>query len=127
MKELTAHMVGDYLLQSDWMARHKTVTDFAAAVHAAAYSLPFLALKPSKTAYALILGSHYAIDRYRLARYVIWAKNFLAPLGEDHTLTHTGMPKSTPIWLATWLLILTDNLIHCIINWLAMNRFPRRV
>jgi hypothetical protein len=67
------------------MAQQKTKSALPAAAHAFVYTLcylPLLALvAPSKVAFALLVigGTHYIIDRYRLARYVCWGKNFLAP------------------------------------------------
>jgi len=74
---IVCHLVGDYLLQSDWMAQNKRRSSVAAAVHAFTYSLPFLLLQPSFWAVVLICETHYFIDRYGLARYVVWAKNWL--------------------------------------------------
>ena len=31
-----------------------------------------------------------------------------------------GYNKDIPVWLSTWLLIITDNTIHLIINYLAL-------
>lgn len=39
---LLAHLVGDYLLQSDWMANEKTKRRWPAWAHAITYGLPFL-------------------------------------------------------------------------------------
>lgn len=78
--QLLLHAIGDYVTQSDWMATEKTKRSFAAAVHAIVYSLPFLFFfEPSYAAMAFISGTHFVIDRWRLARYVVWAKNWLAP------------------------------------------------
>lgn len=77
--QLLAHLVGDYCLQSDWMALQKTKSWKAALAHAATYTLPFLLITRAPLALAVILGTHALIDHYRLARYVCWAKNFLAP------------------------------------------------
>lgn len=77
--QLVAHAVGDYILQSDWMATTKTKKTVAALAHVATYTLPFLFLTRSLAALAAILGTHLLIDRWRLARYVVWAKNFIAP------------------------------------------------
>jgi hypothetical protein len=77
--QLVAHAVGDYLLQSDWMANEKTKKSVAALAHAVMYTLPFLFLTTSWKALLFIAGTHFIIDRWRLARYVVWAKNFLAP------------------------------------------------
>ena len=118
--QIVAHAVGDYILQSDWMANHKTTDTTAAAVHAATYGLPFLLFQPGWKAMAVIAGTHFLIDRFRLARYVAWAKNYIAPPGEDHELTGTGYPADRPAWLSMWLLIITDNVMHGVINGLAM-------
>ena len=40
--QILAHLIGDYLLQSHWMAQEKTKRSIAAAVHAVSYTLPFL-------------------------------------------------------------------------------------
>jgi hypothetical protein len=71
------HAIGDYCLQSDWMANGKTKAHFPAFCHALTYSLPFLMLTQSPVAWLTIFGTHFLIDRYRLARYVCWAKNWL--------------------------------------------------
>jgi hypothetical protein len=75
--QITCHLVGDYVLQSDWMANQKTKSTVAAGIHAVSYSLPFLFLRPSLAAWAVIVGTHLLIDRFRLARYLVWAKNWL--------------------------------------------------
>ena len=75
MEQLLLHLIGDYITQTDWMARTKVRAIFAALTHAIVYSLPFLLLSPSLTAIAVIAVSHFLIDRFRLARYVVFAKN----------------------------------------------------
>ncbi len=77
--QLVAHLIGDYVLQSDWMANEKTKRSFAAAVHALTYALPFLFFRPSVLALVVIIVTHFAIDRWRLARFVVFAKNAIAP------------------------------------------------
>jgi hypothetical protein len=75
--QLVAHLVGDYLLQSHWMASEKVKSRVAANCHAVAYALPFIFLRPSLLAFVAIIVSHFVIDHWRLARYVVWAKNWL--------------------------------------------------
>lgn len=113
------HFVGDYLIQSDWMATEKTKRWWPAAVHAATYTLPFLLLTRSPAALLVIGGTHAVIDRYRLARHIVWAKNFLGARSTWRPWTEcaaTGYPPDRPVWLATWLLIIADNTIHITIN-----------
>jgi len=116
---LLAHLVGDYLIQSHWMAVEKTKRWWPAIVHATTYGLPFLLITQSPAAMAVIVGTHAVIDRYRLARHVVWAKNQLAPAGHRPMWADssaTGYPSSTPPWLAVWLLIIADNTLHLLIN-----------
>jgi len=113
-----AHLVGDYLLQTHWMAVEKTSRWSAAIAHGLTYTLPFLFATQSPAALAVIAGTHIVIDRYRLARHVVWLKNQFAPRsarpvwGKDVA----GYPEGTPAWLATWLLIIADNTLHLLIN-----------
>ena len=67
--QILAHLVGDYLLQSNWMAREKTRQSLAAAVHAVTYTTPFAYLvSESLVARSIIAGTHFLIGRFRLAR-----------------------------------------------------------
>lgn len=115
-----AHLAGDYLLQSDWMATRKTSQWVPAVAHGITYTLPHLLITQSPWALLIIGGTHIIIDRYRLARYLVWLKNHLAPRGERtppwQECTATGYPADRPVWLTTWLMIIADNAVHLIIN-----------
>ncbi len=117
--QILAHMVGDYVLQSHWMATEKTKQSFAAAVHAITYTLPFLLLTQSPLALAVIVVTHFIIDRFRLARYVVWAKNGYF-FTRSEPVSATGSPTDAPPFLAVWLLIIVDNLMHVAINGAAL-------
>lgn len=142
--QILAHLAGDYLLQSHWMASQKTKSHLAALAHVIFYAIPFLIIKASWLAMLVIISTHFLIDRYRLARYVVFAKNFLAPKDEvirtvmpdDDQLVQlsvkrhwpawsdahaTGYPSDVPPWLSFWLLILADNILHILINGLALH------
>jgi len=123
--QLLAHAIGDYLLQSHWMATEKTKRSIAALVHVTFYAVPFLLLfrGMSWTALFVIVSTHFVIDRWRLARFVCWGKNFLNPTVSNlswRECAATGFSPDTPVWLATWLLIFVDNIIHVIINGIAL-------
>lgn len=155
MEQLFCHLVGDYFLQSDYMANGKTKSHIPALCHALTYTLVFLFLTTSWKALLVIGTTHFLIDRFRLARYICWAKNWLAPwksvpvdssecvcskcsdlkgkacciCGTTKLIppvkswkecSATGYDPETPIWLTTWLLIITDNAMHLIINWAAL-------
>lgn len=117
------HAIGDYILQSDWMANGKTKRWVPAFCHALAYSLGFIAFRPSISAWLVIFGTHLLIDRFRLARLVVWGKNFIAPPGSNPPWAEcsaTGYPPNCPQWLAVWLLIFADNIMHIVINGAAL-------
>lgn len=135
MEQLILHLVGDYVTQSDWMAQNKTKRFWPAFLHALVYSLPFLLLG-SSWAFWVIMWTHFFIDRYRLARFVVWVKNVILHPdfwnivsvkwdihGEEWSWKNcdqTGYKNSAPPWLAVWLLIAADNTLHLAINYCAL-------
>lgn len=142
MEQLILHLIGDYVTQSDWMANGKTSKYFPALVHATVYTLPFLLLTRSPLALFVMWSTHFLIDRFRLAKYVVYAKNFIAPPSaimsrywfEDDSAAPdyldakyhwenckaTGYPSETPAFLAVWLMIIADNTMHLGINYLSL-------
>lgn len=118
--QLIAHAIGDYLLQSDWMAQEKTKRSLAALAHVVTYSMPFVFLGASPAALLVIAGTHFVIDRWRLARYVVWAKNWMGPNKPWAECVGTGYPPDRPPWMAVWLLIIGDNILHVLCNGLAL-------
>src|SRR5882757_4236288 len=134
-RQLLAHLAGDYCVQSDWMATEKTRSMPVALAHGITYTLPFLALTRTPWRLAAIAGSHAVIDRYRLARYLCWAKNQLAPERHRYPWSHAGPTgyhsnsfapyqhdqtdctvSGKPDYLAVWLMIIADNSLHLLIN-----------
>lgn len=146
MEQLIAHLVGDYLTQSDWMANNKTSQSFACFCHAMIYGIGFWVIGASWTALFVIISTHFLIDRFRLAKFVVYGKNFLYPffffeltlwlIGfypkpantkfdiekkyQWNNCQATGYPSETPPFLAVWLLIIADNTLHLLINFLAL-------
>lgn len=128
--QIVAHFVGDYIFQSHWMATNKIKSSWAALVHAVTYTLPFLFIMQNWMALAAIAVPHFFIDRFRLARYVVWLKNGPWKFSVDadaatgrwerKPLTATGYPDDVPPWLAVWLLIFADNTIHLVTNGVAI-------
>lgn len=113
---LLCHLVGDYLLQTHWMAVEKLRRWWPATAHGVTYGLPFVLVTRSVAALAVIIVTHVVLDRYRLARHVAWFKNQLAPRAYRFRPTATGYPTETPPFLAVWLMIVTDNVLHMLIN-----------
>jgi hypothetical protein len=124
--QLVAHAVGDYVLQSDWMANGKTHASLPAAIHAIVYCTPFLLLSQSPLPLAIIATSHFAIDRWRLARYIAWLKNWMSPWPYHswNECKETGYAPDQPRWLTSWLMIIVDNTLHVVINAWALSLPP---
>ena len=113
------HLIGDYLLQNNWMAQNKTKSFFPCMIHIGLYMLPFCILlewypEGSYTialAAGIIIGTtHYFIDRYDLAKYWIMLVNW--SWGESNY----GYGDNMPPVLAIFLKIIIDNTFHLIIN-----------
>ena len=127
MKNLLAHLVGDYLLQSHYEAVEKTTHNGPALTHAVKYTAAFLPITRNPKALLVIGGTHYLIDRYRLAKYVNWGKNQIAPEKyRSEGVENGGYPNSTPTGLATALLFITDNTMHLLINEWAINKWSNK-
>lgn len=142
--QLLAHLVGDYCVQSHFMAQEKTKRHGPALAHAVTYTACFLPLTRNPLRLAVIGGTHFVIDRYRLARYLVWAKNQLVPAEHRYRLSHadgsgyhaeiapyqhdgTGCHAAgTPPWMGTWLMIVADNCAHGCLNALALSGTTER-
>lgn len=124
IEQLIAHGVGDYVLQSDWMAAEKTQRSLATLVHVALYTLCFVPLTQSPSALLAIGASHFVIDRWRLARHVGWLKNHLAPRSgwppPWAECSATGYAPDKPPWMAVWLMIIVDQVMHVACNAAAL-------
>lgn len=120
---ILAHLVGDYLLQTHWMAVEKTSRWWPAIAHGIVYTIPYIFVTQSIWALLIISITHMVIDRYRLARHFVWFKNQFAPKAHrpaKSELKTTGYPAETPAWLSVWLMIVADNTIHLLINTAAI-------
>lgn len=102
MHWIYAHLIGDYLIQNDWMAQQKKNSSFRCAVHVATYMLPFAWCGMTWWQLALIAAQHYAIDRTHI---VEW---FMKVKGSERFATGVCFP---------WSQIVVDNALH--ILWMA--------
>ncbi len=119
--QLVAHVVGDFVLQTDWMANGKSTRTLATLAHASFYILPFLLLTTNLATLLVIGGTHFLIDRFRLARYLVWARNIPWPGSKPWAeCRENGFPPGLPPYLSTWLLIIVDNTMHILINGAAI-------
>ncbi len=125
MTPLLAHLLGDYVIQSDWMAQEKTKRHAPALAHALTYTVPFLLVTRRWQPLAVIAGSHFIIDRWRLARHVVWAKNQAAPTSYRYRHADAGATGYGPRTdaLVVPLMIVADNTMHGLVNDWALRRW----
>lgn len=65
---LAAHMVGDYILQTDYMAANKLTNTWVRALHVTLYCLPFIAV-------ALVIGT--AVQETSWFILAVWVTHFI--------------------------------------------------
>ncbi len=101
MNWLVAHLVGDYLLQNDWMALNKKLMTFPCVVHCSAYTAavasctwwPWWAL-------LAVFVTHFIQDRTQIIR---WWMNLI------------GQEKFAGPPLGPWSIIVVDNVWHIVV------------
>lgn len=117
VRKLLCHLVGDYVLQSDWMALAKTHRNregrCAAAEHAVIYTLCHLPLTRNPLRLALIGITHGLLDHYRPLPRLIHEK--------DKLLSPYGWPATKPAELPFWMHVVVDNTVHLAINEIALS------
>ena len=64
-----AHLIGDYLLQNDWMATNKKKNSLICMVHIITYMIPFIFTELNWMQLLLIAAQHYIQDR---TSFVAW-------------------------------------------------------
>lgn len=108
------HLLGDYIVQNDWMANNKKkkgwIGELSCQIHCISYTIPFWFLLHSWTAVLLIYATHYLIDRFHGIDWFIAFKN------GTRSIENFGFPKDRPMFLTLWLYIIIDNIAHLFCN-----------
>ena len=105
MPWIYAHLIGDYLIQNDWMALNKKKHWFPCLVHIVTYMIPFIPTLFFGMEWWQLLAialQHYLQDRTNI---IVW---FMEIKG---SAAFSGPP------CAPWSIFLTDNIVH--ILWIA--------
>lgn len=97
MHWIYAHFVGDYLIQSDWMAQNKKKSSVHCLVHVLTYMIPFLLCKLKPWQMIVIAIQHFLTDR---TNFVVW---FMKIKGSKKFVTGP---------LAPWSIVVVDNILH---------------
>ena len=135
MEQLLIHLFADYWLQNDWMALNKKEKWFPAIVHAFVYTLPFLLITRSWLALAVILTTHAVIDHTRIVELLNRIKNwkfdedecclfipanYIGKSFTQHNFKLRDGYNNRPFAIRVWLIIIQDNILHLIINYLSI-------
>ena len=98
---LLGHLIGDYIVQNDWMAANKTSRSWPCLVHCVCYTLAVWACSfwwMPIWGVALTFALHFPIDRFRLAGR--WMRNV------------SGQAAFASGMLSPWSIIVVDNIGH---------------
>lgn len=103
---LVGHLVGDYLLQNDWMALNKKTaeTDTACGVHCTIWTASVCLFAGWDNYYAILflMITHMIQDRTNIVRW------WMSLVGQDKFATGPCAP---------WSIIVVDNVWHILAIW----------
>jgi hypothetical protein len=119
MDYLIGHLIGDYLLQNDWMALGKKKSHWPCLVHVAIYTVCVMILtRWPLWAAAVVFVPHYLIDRWQ---FVPW---YMRRVGQVRFMECSGLDRtwqggnlidvSFNVRLGPWSMIVVDNVMHLV-------------
>jgi hypothetical protein len=107
---IMGHLIGDYIVQNDWMAAGKTQRHLPCIVHCLCYMLAVWLCSCWWLGWAwmpMVFLAHYPVDRWRLAR--SWMVNM------------SGQEAFATGALSPWSIIVVDNTIHlAVLFWIGL-------
>jgi hypothetical protein len=111
---IIGHLVGDYLLQNDWMANNKKKSSWPCAIHCVLWTVAVLFFSGWGAEYATgwkgviigqaLLWSHFVQDRTQIIGW--WMR-----------LKWKDQTKFAEAPMAPWSLIVVDNVWHIVALW----------
>ena len=135
MEQILCHLIGDYWLQNDWMALNKKDRWLPAIIHGLIYTIPFIILTRSWVALLVICITHIIIDHTNVVSKLNQIKNWNFETDEcclffpDNYIGRTFKQynfklkdgyTNRPFAIRIWLIIIQDNILHLLINYLAL-------
>lgn len=129
-EQFLVHCISDYWLQNDYMATNKKKDFRIALLHAVVYTIPFLLLTKSLLALLTICITHAVIDGTNIVNKLNQLKNldFNKQYVRDNSIVggnecimniEDGY-TNRPLFIRVWLIILQDNILHLVINYLSL-------
>lgn len=101
MNWLIAHLIGDYLLQNDWMALNKKKWHLPCLVHCLLYTAAVFVLTGWQPwAIAIVFAAHYAQDHTNIVL------RWMNLIGQKQFATGPCSP---------WSIIVVDNVLHLVL------------
>ena len=97
MHWIYAHLIGDFLLQTDWMAQGKKQNSWICLVHVITYMVPFLLTDLVWWQLLCIAVQHFLQDR---TDFVLWL------------MLRSGKEQFTQPPSAPWSIIVVDSIVH---------------
>jgi len=108
MIQLLLHLIGDYLLQTDWMAKYKKQKGvdglLACLTHCTLYSLMFFYVGNYQQV-VFIFITHFLIDRYY---FIKWYMNTF------------DMKEFSKEPFSPWSIVIIDNTFHLLCNFVIL-------
>jgi hypothetical protein len=117
---ILGHMIGDYLLQSTWMAITKSKKGFegiiACTVHVVLYTVAvsFMIQTKDPTVWALIFVPHWIIDHWSLGE--LWLK-MIGGRTKSKLLLASGLEREFGFAFYAPVYIAVDNTLHFVCLW----------
>lgn len=112
MHWIYAHLIGDFIIQNDFMASGKKKSSLICLLHICTYMIPFLLCGLTWYQLVLIGVQHFFQDRTNV---VIW---IMKKKGSGYFATGP---------LSPWSIIVTDNILHIlwieIVLWLPIQKW----
>lgn len=103
---IVGHLVGDYLLQNDWMATNKKLHSWPCIVHCLLWSLSVCLFAGWKVIPFIVLFIlHFVQDRTNIIKF--WM------------LKINRQPLFAAVPMAPWSIIVVDNVWHIVTIWLV--------
>lgn len=102
---IVGHLVGDYLLQNDWMALNKKAATFACSVHCAIWATVVCLMAGwPLVVFAVLFALHFTQDRTNVVQW------YMRTIGQQQFMTGPCSP---------WSIIVVDNVWHILSLWVT--------
>jgi hypothetical protein len=119
MHWIYAHLIGDFLIQNDWMAKGKKESSWICLIHILTYLIPFIFIGSYMDGWTL----HLTLFQWEPVVFIaVGLQHFIQDRGDmlKRFMVATGKGDFTKPPMAPWSIILTDNIIHILfIAWVV--------